>query len=186
MLERGRIASGGSDGRVLIAEKSSPPGMREEIQGELVVFSLDAQRYGLPLPSVSRVVRVVAVTPLSEAPPIVLGVIDLEGAVTPVVGMRARCGHAARDVRLYDHLIIASTGRRMVALLVDETHGVISPAPGAIADAEEILPDLGFVAGAVKLDDRLILIHDLGRLLSLDEEAAVERALASASSERSP
>jgi len=74
----------------------------------------------------------------------------------------------------------------MVALLVDETHGVISPAPGAIADAEEILPDLGFVAGAVKLDDRLILIHDLGRLLSLDEEAAVERALASASSERSP
>ena len=72
---------------------------------------------------------------------------------------------------------IASTGRRTVALLVDETNGVIAIAPETIAPAGTILPRLEFIEGAVKLEDGLILIHDLDRLLSLEEEQAIDRAL---------
>ena len=143
----------------------------------LVVFSLDDQRYAMALTSVQRSLRVVAITPLPEAPAIVLGIIDLGGVVIPVVDTRKLFNHPPRDVRLSDHLIVASTGRRTVALLVDETRGVIEVSPESHVPAGEIVPGLELVAGAIKLEDGLVLIHDLERLLSLEEETAIDRAL---------
>lgn len=146
-------------------------------QGPLVVFSLDEQRYALALSRVQRSIRVVAVTPLPGAPPIVLGIVDLAGAVLPVIDLRLRFGHPPRDLRLSDQLVIASTGQRTVALLVDTTIGVIEAAPEAYAPATDFLPRLDHIDGAVKRQDGLILIHDLERLLSLEEESAIDRAL---------
>ena len=143
----------------------------------LVVFSLDDQRYALALARVRRAIRVVAITPLPEAPPIVLGIVDLGGVVIPVIDLRQRFRHPPRELRLSDHLLVATAGARTVALLVDETHGVIEVSSAERAPAGAILPGLELVDGAVKLEDGLVLIHDLERLLSLDEEAAIDRAL---------
>lgn len=145
----------------------------------LVVIALDDRRYALPLARVLRSIRVVAITPLPGAPPIVLGIIDLAGAVLPVIDIRRRFGHAPRDVRLSDHLVVALAGRRAVALLVDETTGVAELPAGAVVPAGEILPGLGLVEGAMRLQDGLVLIHDLERLLSLEEDAEIDRALLS-------
>ena len=152
----------------------------------LVVFSLDGQRYALALGSVQRVIRAVAITPLPSAPAIVLGVIDLGGAVVPVVDIRRRFGHAPRGPRLSDHLVVATTGRRDVALLVDETNGVVDGSPERFVAAGEVLPGIPLVDGAVKLEDGLILIHDLARLLSLEEETAIGCALSTSSGGGTP
>lgn len=56
----------------------------------LVVFRLDERRYALPLSVVERVIRAVEVTPLPKAPPIVLGAIDVQGRVVPVLNVRRR------------------------------------------------------------------------------------------------
>lgn len=146
----------------------------------LVVFSVDTQRYALDLARVQRSVRAVAITPLPAAPAIVLGIVDFAGVVIPVINLRKRFDHPPRDVRLSDQLIVAMTGKRTVALLVDETQGVIEASPQSYAPAGDMLPRLELVAGALKLEDGLILIHDLDRLLSLDEEAAIDRALSPA------
>ena len=143
----------------------------------LVVFSLDDQRYALDLARVQRCIRVVAITPLPEAPAIVLGIIDLGGVVIPAINMRLRFNHPPRDVRLSDHFIVTTAGERTVALLVDETKGVIEASPESCAPAGAIVPRLELIDGAVKLEDGLVLIHDLERLLSLEEETAIDRAL---------
>jgi purine-binding chemotaxis protein CheW len=143
----------------------------------LVIFSLDGQRYALPLGRVQRCIRVVAITPLPEAPAIVLGIIDLAGMIIPVINIRRRFELPPRDASLSDHLIVATTGKRTVALLVDETKGVIEARSESYSPAGEVLPGLELVDGAVKLEDGLILIHDLERLLSLEEETAIDRAL---------
>ena len=152
----------------------------EATDRHLVVFSLDRQRFALALGCVQRSTRVVAITVLPGAPAIVLGVVDLGGVVIPVIDMRMRFNFPPRHVRLSDHLMVATTGKRTVALLVDEAKGVIEYSPERYTAAGEILPGLEIVEGAVKCKDGLILIHDLDRLLSLDEAEAIDRALTAA------
>jgi purine-binding chemotaxis protein CheW len=152
----------------------------------LVVFALDSQRYGLDLDRVQRCIRVVAITPLPQAPGLVLGIIDLAGVVIPVIDMRKRFSLPPRNSRLSDHLVVATTGKRTVALLVDETSGVVEVSAESYAPADAILPGLEMLDGAMKLKDGLILIHHLGRLLSLDEEKAIDRALSAAAGSDTP
>ena len=114
--------------------------MNELIQ--LVVFCLDEQRYALPLAAVERTVRAVEVTPLPDAPPIVLGVIDVEGRVLPVLNIRRRFRLPEREVRPVDQFVIAQTVRRTVALVIDEAQGVIERPESAVVNPAQIVPGL--------------------------------------------
>jgi purine-binding chemotaxis protein CheW len=144
---------------------------------QLVVFTMDEQRYALQLAAVERVVRMVEVTLLPQAPQIVLGVINAQGRIIPVVDIRRRFRLPARDIRLSDHLLIARTARRTVALALDAVTGIVEGSAQAVITAEEILPGLEYVEGVIKLEDGLILIHDLDTLLSLEEEQTLAAAL---------
>lgn len=147
---------------------------------QLLVFHLDAQHYGLPLACVERVVRIVGITPLPKAPEIVLGLINVQGRVIAVVDARRRFGRPRREPTLSDSLIIARTPARAVALAADSVAGVIEcPATEAVP-AQAIVPGMEYVEGVAKLDDGMVLIHDLGRFLSLDEEQRLDEAIAHA------
>lgn len=147
-------------------------------EGSLVVFSLDQQSYALPLSRVRRAIRVVAPTPLPLAPALVVGIVNIAGSVIPVIDLRKRFHLKEREIRLSDQLLLADTGKRLVALLTDEVQDVFEPPSEETASAAELPPCTELFAGVVKRPDGLILIHDLDRLLSLDEEAALDRALA--------
>jgi len=143
----------------------------------ILVFTLSDRRYGLPLSAVERVVRVVDVTPLPRAPDIVLGVVNVEGRVIPVINVRRRFDLADCRIALTDQMVLAHTARRPVALLVDSVTGVLEYSEQEAVGAQDVLPDLQYVEGLVKLEDGLILIHDLDKFLSLDEEKALDRAM---------
>src|SRR3712207_6774571 len=89
-----------------------------------VVFTLDEHGYALPLSFVERIVRAVEVTPLPKAPEIVLGVINVQGRVIPVVNIRKRFRLPEREIELSDQFIIARTAKRTIALVVDAVGGV--------------------------------------------------------------
>lgn len=143
----------------------------------LIVFTMDDRRYALPLRAVDRVVRMVAVTPLPKAPDIVLGVVNIEGRVIPVINMRRRFRLPEREIALTDQLVVAHTVRRPVALVADAVLDVIACPVQSLIAAEEVLPNIEYVEGVVKLADGLILIHDLDRFLSLEEEDSLDYAL---------
>lgn len=149
--------------------------MSELIQ--VVVFRLDGQGYALPLAVVQRIIRAVKVTPLPGAPAIVLGAIDMEGRILPVLNIRRRFLLPEREIDPVDQFLIASTARRAVALVIDEAHGVIEREQSAVIDSDRIVPGLGQFPGVVKLDDGLVLIHDLEKFLSLDEAQTLDEAM---------
>lgn len=149
---------------------------------EYVVIYLDELGVALRLSSVERVIRAVYVSPLPDAPEIVSGVVNIQGRVIPVVNMRRRFRLADRPVALTDRLVIARTNQRPVALVADAVSGVREYSEPDIIDAVSILPGLEYVDGVAKLEDGLILIHDLSRFLSLDEESALDRAMMPAES----
>jgi purine-binding chemotaxis protein CheW len=143
----------------------------------LVTLTLDEQRYGLPLRDVERVVRVVEITPLPDAPDIVAGVVNVAGAIVAVIDLRKRFLLPAREMSLSDHLIIAHTRRRTVALLVDAVVDVVECNSENMVNAESVVPGMSYVRGLAKLSDGLLLIHDLDSLLSLEEDRLLEGAM---------
>lgn len=143
----------------------------------VVVLMLDDIRYALALTSVERVVRAVEITPLPDAPDIVLGVINVQGRVVPVIDIRRRFRLPARAISVGDQLVIAHTPSRCLALLADAVQGVVECPAGDIVTSKDISPGLHHVTGVARLADGLILIHDLDGFLALDEERALEQAL---------
>ncbi len=147
---------------------------------QLIVFTLEHQQCALRLGAVEKAVRAVEISPLPQAPEIVDGVVNVHGRILPVINVRRRLGLPQRELALTDQFIIAHTARRPLCLVVDDIRAVSDyPEQSLIAPAS-ILPGLEHIEGVVKLDDGLLLIHDLDRFLSLDEEASLTQALASA------
>lgn len=144
---------------------------------QLVTFSLDDQQYGMDLWAVERVVPAVAITPLPNAPDIVLGVINIHGGIIPVTNIRRRFGLPEREMALSDQLIIGHTSRRPVALVVDTVNGLIECFSKDMIAADTILPHMEYIKGVVKLKDGMILIHNLEEFLSLEEARSLDEAM---------
>ena len=143
----------------------------------IIVFTLDGQRYALPLHAADRVVRIVAIGSLPKAPGIVFGVINIQGKVIPVINMRRRFALPEREIVLSDQLVVAHTAKRSVALIADEVLDVMSYPEQDMVAADQIVPGIEYVKGVVKLKDGLVFIHDLDKFLSLDEEDLLDRSL---------
>lgn len=140
---------------------------------QIVVVELDGTSYGLPAGAVTHVIPMVRVTPLRGGPAIVAGVIDVHGAVVPVIDLRSRLGHQPRPARPDDHLVIADAAGRTVALHVDRATalaacGALEPVTGA---------HTRHLAGIGRTADGLLVVTDLDAFLTQDEEAALDRAL---------
>ena len=144
---------------------------------QLLVFRLDRQRYGLPLASVERVVRIVEITPLPKAPEVVLGLINVQGRVIAVVDVRRRFRLPPREPTLSDLLVIARTPARAVALVADSVTGVVECTESDAVPAQAIVPGMEYIEGVAKMDDGMVLIHDLARFLSLDEDRRLDEAI---------
>ena len=137
---------------------------------QLLLFTLGEPRYALDLAVVERVVQAVEIMPLPKAPPLVLGLINVQGQIMPVVDIREWFGMPAREVSPNDHFILARTFKRGVAVVADAISGVVIPTERQWADAGDVLPGAEFITAVAKLDDTLVLICDLEQILSLETE----------------
>ncbi|MHB1941426.1 MAG: chemotaxis protein CheW [Acidiferrobacteraceae bacterium] len=146
----------------------------------VVGLVLDGQRYALHLAQVERVIPFVQITPLPQAPKVLVGIINVQGRVIPVASIRKRFGLPERVSVLSDKIVITRTSHRRMALIVDAAIGVIEIPERQIVHAGEILPGVDYVEGVAKLEDGMILIHDLERFLGIEEEQELDSALSAA------
>lgn len=146
-------------------------------QNMILVFTLDGQRYGLPLDEVERVVRMVEITQLPGAPASVRGVVNFQGEIIPVLGLRQRFGLPERPVELDDQLIIIAAAGRKRALIADTVCEVRECPEESFTEAAVILPSLPLLTGIAKSSAGLILLHDSGSLLSPCEVQTLDSTL---------
>jgi purine-binding chemotaxis protein CheW len=147
-----------------------------------VVFTLDEQRYALPLASVERVVRAVAVTALPKAPAIVLGAINVQGEIIPVINVRRLNHLPQRALQDEDEFIIAletSDGEnpRRVALWVDSVQGVLECSDSEVLPASQIFAGVEYVSGAIRGREGITLVQDLAQSLSAHDVAALDEII---------
>ena len=144
---------------------------------QFVVFALDEKRYALRLFAVEKIVHAVEITPLPKAPEIVYGIINAQGRIIPVVNIRKRFRLPEREIDINDQFIITNTSRNTVVLVADAVSGVVERSEQEMTTTDKIVTGMGHVEGVVKLKDDMILILDLDKFLSLDEEEKLKAAM---------
>ena len=148
-----------------------------ETPDKIVLSHLNEQKYALDLSIVERSIRIVDITPMPQASPFMLGVINMGGQVIPVLNPRAMLGLPDKEIGLNDHLLIALVSRFKVAMLVDEVMGVLDFDRQKFIASEDIFPGIGYVQGAMRLKDGIIFIYDLSRFLSIEDIGALNNGL---------
>lgn len=134
----------------------------------LVTFSLDEERYAVPVMRARGFLEATDLRPVPRPPLHVAGILPYQGAAVPVLDTRSRLGlPPGRSERV----LLVECLERQVGLLVDTVHQVASVPTGAVRRPPHAIasPRNDHVQGIVESDGHLILILDLDRLMFLPE-----------------
>jgi purine-binding chemotaxis protein CheW len=145
-----------------------------EATEHLATFFLEKEEYGVDVKQVQEIRRVAEITSVPRAPEFVRGVINLRGRILPVLDLRRRLalGDVAMDRAA--RIVVVRVKERLLGLLVDGASQVLKVKVSQIEPPpEEVLQQGGdYIRGVAKLDDRLIILVDLERLLAHELGAA--------------
>ncbi len=147
---------------------------RDEIL-ELVTFRLEEEEFGVNIRALQEINRMMPVTRVPKAPAFVEGVINLRGQVIPVIDLRKRIGMAPAEHDKATRIMVVQIDRKIVGFVVDAVgeirripSRVVEPPPPIVAGI-----DSEYIRGVGKLDDRLLILLDLNRLLSEEEKTQI-------------
>ena len=146
---------------------------------QLVSFHLGAEEYGIEILSVQEIIRMMDLTRVPNSPGFVEGVINLRGKVIPVIGMRKRFGLAAMEHTAQTRIIVVEVDGTVVGFVVDSVNEVLRiPADTVEPPPRLAKVDREMVKGVGKLENRLLLLLDVQKLLTQTEQTAMEEVAA--------
>lgn len=142
---------------------------------QLVTFSIGEEEFGVEILKVQEIIRMLEITRVPKAPDFVEGVINLRGKVIPVIDLRLRFGLQAKDHDKKTRIIVIEINHMIVGFVVDSVSEVLRIPAGTIEPPPPVISGLDseYISGVGKLDDRLLIMLDLNRLLSREEKSAL-------------
>ncbi|MCW3488716.1 chemotaxis protein CheW [Dethiobacter alkaliphilus] len=148
---------------------------QEELQ--LVAFFLQGEEFAVDIQKVREVLKLTQITPLPQSLDFIEGVINLRGEVIPVIDLRKRFRIAGEAQEEQTRIIIVEIDESLVGLIVDSVTEVLHLAVSAVDAPPRRLAGTRteFISGVGKLNDRLIIILDLEKILSTDEQVELEQ-----------
>ncbi len=153
-----------------MAEKAENP-TADVVQ--LINFRLRDEEFGVDIGSVREITRVADITHIPEAPSFIQGVTNLRGQVIAVIDLAEQFGLAAQE-ELPDsaRIVVTEFKGQTVGMLVDEVPGVLKIAGENIESTPELIQSeisKDYIKGVGKLDNRLIVLLDLEKVLAPHE-----------------
>lgn len=146
------------------------------MEQQLVVFELSNELYGINIAMVESIIKVQAITKLPQTPAYVKGVTNLRGSVLPVIDLRTRFSLEEKEDSRQTRIMIVTLGSVKAGIIVDGVSEVlrvsdesIEPLPPMVNSVDSV-----FLKGIVRLEDRLIILLELSRVLNLEEQRALE------------
>lgn len=143
---------------------------------QLVVFTLGREEYGVDILQVQEIKRLTEITRVPNAPAFVEGVINLRGNIIPVIDLHKRFGLGAFEPGPESRIVIVTVRDITLGIMVDSVSEVltleeaaISPPPPLVAGIEA-----SYLEGIGRLDDRLLILLNMDRILGLEEVAAAQ------------
>jgi len=135
---------------------------------QFLTFKLAGEEYGVGILSVQEIRGWSAVTAIPHSPPWLLGVINLRGAVVPIIDLRIKFNFARADYNEFTVVIILNVGTRVIGVVVDGVSDVITLASDQIKPAPSLgnNTDTSHIIGFGTLDERMRILMDVERLMA--------------------
>ncbi len=143
---------------------------------QLVSFNIGEEEFGVDILKVQEINRMVDVTRVPNTPEYVDGVINLRGKVIPIIDLRRRFGMARKEKDKNSRIIVVELNSKVLGFVVDAVSEVLriqksvsEPPPPIIAGI-----DADYITAIAKLENRLLILLDLERVLTTEEHAELE------------
>jgi len=148
--------------------------------GEFLTFTLGGEEYGIDILKVQEIRGYDAVTKIANSPPSIKGVINLRGAIVPIVDLRIKFNLGEPTYDQFTVVIILNIGKRVVGIVVDGVSDVIQLSSDNLRPAPEFgsILDTRYILGLGTVEGRMIIMVDIESLMSSQEMALVEAAAA--------
>jgi purine-binding chemotaxis protein CheW len=162
------------------------------MEEQLVVFQLSGESYGVNVTYVQSIIPMQDIVTVPGAPPFVNGVVNLRGAVIPVVDLRSRFNlplpadndpdpESVDKRKIKAVIVIVELNELQVGLIVDKVTEVTKIAEAAIEAPSPLLAsiDTAYLRGIGKLEQgRMVILLDLTKVFSLEEQQALTAEVA--------
>jgi len=142
---------------------------------QLVGLELAGEFYGVEIGKIQEIIRMQSITRVPNGPAFIEGVTNLRGRVIPVMDLRARFGLDTTPPTRRSRIVVAEMGDHTVGLIVDAVSEVLRVGPEMVEPPSSLVTtaDSAYLRGVAKLGERLVLLLDLSRVLSIEEATAL-------------
>jgi purine-binding chemotaxis protein CheW len=144
---------------------------------EFLAFKLGQEEYGIDIQKVQELRGYDTVTRIANAPEHIKGVVNLRGIIVPIIDMRIKFDLGTPTYDQFTVVIILNIGSRVMGMVVDSVSDVITLKPAQIKPAPEMgsVLDTGYLIGLGTLDERMLILVDIDKLMSSSEMGLIER-----------
>jgi purine-binding chemotaxis protein CheW len=145
---------------------------------QLVIFDLANEYYGLDIGAVDGIIAMQEITTVPQAPSFVEGITNLRGSVLPVIDLRKRFGLSEAQHTKDTRIVVVVMGEIKVGMVVDAVSEVLRVPEESIEPPSPLVASAAstFITGIAKIENRMIILVDLGKVLSVQEQAELESA----------
>ncbi len=139
---------------------------------QLVSFGLADEEYGIEITKIREIILITEITQVPQTPHYVKGLINLRSTVIPVIDLRARFDLPEAEATDESRIMVLNVGTKTIGIVVDAVSEVLRVSNKDIAPPPPTVAGLGreYLTGLVKLDDRLLIMLDIDKILGDDED----------------
>jgi len=148
-------------------KESDIRGSKDDAQIKYVTFFLEGEEYALPISQVQEIKRVGEITRVPNAPEHVKGVMNLRGRIVPVIELKKRLQLGEALVDKDSRIVVVEHGPKVLGLMVDRVAQVLNIGSEQIDKAPEevVQVDENYIRGVGKMDERMVILLDLDRIV---------------------
>jgi purine-binding chemotaxis protein CheW len=150
------------------------------VASEYLTFRLGNEEYAIDILKVQEIRGYERPTAIAHAPSFIKGVINLRGIIAPIVDLRIKFGLGTVEYTPFTVVIILNVAERVIGIVVDSVSDVISLAGEQIRQAPDFSAsfDTRYILGLASVDERMLIVTDIERLMGSREMELIDDAAA--------
>ena len=143
---------------------------------QLVSFRLAQEEYGIEITKVQEIILMGEITRVPQTPPFIKGLINLRSTVIPIIDLRLLFGLNLDELTDETRIMVVNVAGKTLGIIVDAVSEVLRISPEQMAPPPPTVVGLGreYLTGLVKLENRLLILLDIDKILGSSELPSVE------------